>query len=53
MGDRYAREWLSNYLMGRPEGVASTLHALAVEEVAGTDPVQQDADRAAFTNMLM
>ncbi len=43
-GDRYAREWLSAYLMGRPDGVATTLHTLAVEEIAGTDHVARDAD---------
>ncbi len=45
-GDRYAREWLSAYLMGRAEGTASTLHELAVEEAAGTDPVARDATRS-------
>ncbi len=42
-GDRAAREWLSHYLLGRPEAVAPSLHQLAVEEAAGTDPVAQDA----------
>jgi len=45
-GDRYAREWLSAYVMGRAEGTASTLHELAVEEAAGTDPVARDAVRS-------
>ncbi len=45
-GDRYAREWLSAYVMGRAEGTASTLHELAVEEAAGTDPVARDATRS-------
>ena len=49
-GDRYAREWLSSYLMGRPTGEATTLHNLAVEELADVDPVQQDADLTAFTS---
>jgi hypothetical protein len=55
-GDRYAREWLSSYLMGRPEGTASTLHELAVDEAAGTDPVARDATRSresdAISDML-
>ncbi len=42
-GDRYAREWLSAYLVGRPEGAAVTLHTLAVEETVGSDPVDRDA----------
>jgi len=55
-GDRYAREWLSAYVMGRAEGTARTLHELAVEEAAGTDPVERDAagsrESAAIAAML-
>jgi hypothetical protein len=43
-GDRHAREWLSAYLMGMPEGRAITLHALAVQELSGSDPVSADAE---------
>jgi hypothetical protein len=43
-GDRHAREWLSAYLMGMPEGRAITLHALAVQEMSGTDPVAAEAE---------
>jgi hypothetical protein len=49
-GDYRAREWLGNYLMGRPEGVAATLHALAVDEMAGVDVVEQDANLAALSS---
>lgn len=41
-----AREWLASYLVGRPDGAAATLHTLAVDELAGADPVQQDANLA-------
>lgn len=42
-GDYRARDWLASYLVGRPEGAAVTLHRIAVEDVAGTDPVEKDA----------
>lgn len=42
-GDAAARNWLASYLVGKPEGAATTLHTLAVEETAGTDPVERDA----------
>jgi len=40
-GDAKAREWLSTYLLGKPAGEAPTLHALAVQEATGYDPVQE------------
>lgn len=43
-GDAKARDWLASYLVGKPAGEAETLHALAVEEAAGDDPVAHDAD---------
>lgn len=42
-GDAKARDWLASYLVGKPAGEADTLHALAVEEVAGDDPVAREA----------
>jgi len=39
-GDAKAREWLGTYLLGKPAGEAPTLHALAVQEATGHDPVQ-------------
>jgi len=51
-GDRYAREWLASYLMGRPSGDAVTLHQLAVNELAGSDPVERDAAIACESDML-
>jgi hypothetical protein len=51
-GDRAAREWLASYLMGRPEGTASTLHELAVEEAAGSDPVERGAAIAREVDLL-
>ncbi len=51
-GDRYAREWLSSHLMGRPEGAAATLHELAVDELAGSDPVERGAALSREANAL-
>ena len=51
-GDRAAREWLASYLMGRPEGAASTLHELAVDDLAGSDPVERGAAIARESDML-
>ncbi len=51
-GDRYAREFLASYLMGRPEGAASTLHELAVEELAESDPVERGAAIARESDLL-
>jgi hypothetical protein len=47
-GDAEARDWLAAYLVGRPETAAVTLHTLAVEDAAGTDPVAADASLAAM-----
>jgi len=32
-GDRYAREWLASYLVGRSEGTAATLNVLVVDDL--------------------
>ena len=48
-GDAAARAWLAGYLVGRPATIAITLHALAVEAAAGTDPVDRDATLEALT----
>lgn len=45
-GDPKARDWLASYLAGKPGTEATSLHALAVETAADTDPVEQDADLA-------
>ncbi|HLZ73340.1 MAG TPA: hypothetical protein VKV26_25830 [Dehalococcoidia bacterium] len=42
-GDAKAREWLASYLVGKPARNATTLHALAVEAEAGSDPVALEA----------
>ena len=44
-GDARARAWLSEHLVGRMEPGADPLHRLAVEEVADSDPVGQEAAR--------
>lgn len=42
-GDAKARSWLASYLIGSPPGGTVTLHGLAVEEEAGSDPIKLDA----------
>jgi hypothetical protein len=36
-GDAKARDWLSNYLLGKPEGLAPTLRKMAIEDAAGIE----------------
>jgi hypothetical protein len=50
-GDYRARDWLASYLVGRPEGASVTLHQIAVEDVAGTDRVEEDATMARLLAM--
>ena len=45
-GDKFAREWLSRFLVGNPEGSAPSLHSIAVQAESGTDPVAEDAHLA-------
>jgi hypothetical protein len=42
-GDHRARGWLASYLVGQPAHPAGTLSELAVQELLGTDPVEQQA----------
>jgi hypothetical protein len=42
-GNLKAVEWLASYLVGKPAHEAATLHALAVEEAAGSDLVALEA----------
>jgi hypothetical protein len=51
-GDRNAREWLASYLVGKPDSAATTLHQLAVEDAAGTDPIADDATWEATRSAL-
>jgi hypothetical protein len=44
-GDAKAREWLAHYLVGKPDSVAATLHALAVDAELGADPVAESITR--------
>ncbi len=50
-GDAKARDWLASYLVGRPESAAQTLHKLAVEEEAGSDPVKSEAKMQALIDL--
>jgi hypothetical protein len=51
-GDRFAREWLAAFLVGQPGGSAPSLHELAVEEAAGSDPVERGAALARESDAL-
>jgi hypothetical protein len=44
-GDAKARSWLAAYLVGQPDSMAATLHALAVDEALGADPVAESITR--------
>ncbi len=44
-GDAKARSWLASYLVGEPGSRGEMLHSLAVEFVAGIEPVKLDAAR--------
>ena len=39
-GDVKAREWLSSYLIGKPEQRAPTLKEMAIDEAAGCDELK-------------
>jgi hypothetical protein len=42
-GDAKARSWLAGYLIGEPGSRGEMLHSLAVEFVAGSEPIKLDA----------
>ena len=42
-GDAKARSWLAGYLVGEPGSRGELLHSLAVEFVAGSEPIKLDA----------
>ena len=42
-GDAKARSWLAGYLVGEPGSRGEMLHSLAVEFVAGSEPIKLDA----------
>jgi hypothetical protein len=42
-GDATARAWLSSHLIGKPHGIAPTLHSVALDEVNDIDPLATDA----------
>jgi hypothetical protein len=43
VADAKAREWLAGYLVGKPANIAVTVHGIAVEEEAESDPIKLDA----------
>lgn len=47
-GDPQARAWLTQYLMGRPEGKAPTPLTVVVQQLNGADPLVEKLAHQAF-----
>lgn len=47
-GDAKAREWLTQYLVGKPDKEALRLSKLAAEEETGVDPLAGDVSHASM-----
>lgn len=41
-GDSKAREWLSHYVVGKPQQSAPTLKEMAIDEAAGVDEISSN-----------
>jgi hypothetical protein len=52
-GDSAARAWLSRHLLPMPGVKHEPLHRLAADDLAGVDPVANDADGAASLDRLL
>ena len=50
-GDPQARNWLAQYLVGRPEGKAPTPMNIVVQQLSGTDPVVEKLAKPAIHRM--
>jgi hypothetical protein len=51
-GDPQARNWLAQYLMGRPEGKAPTPLNIVVQQLSGADPVVEKLAKSAIDRAL-
>lgn len=51
-GDPQARNWLAQYLVGRPEGKAPTPMNIVVQQLSGTDPVVEKLAKPAIDRAL-
>lgn len=51
-GDPQARNWLGQYLIGRPEGKAPTPMNIVVQQLGGADPVVERLAKPAIDRLL-
>ena len=51
-GDPQARNWLGQYLIGRPEGKAPTPMNIVVQQLSGSDPVVEKLAKPAIDRAL-
>ena len=51
-GDPQARNWLAQYLIGRPEGKAPTPMNIVVQQLSGTDPLVEKLAKPAIERIL-
>lgn len=51
-GDPQARNWLAQYLIGRPEGKAPTPLTVVVQQLNGVDPVVEKLAKPAISRAL-
>lgn len=51
-GDPQARNWLAQYLVGRPEGKAPTPMNIVVQQLSGADPVVEKLAKPAISRAL-
>lgn len=51
-GDPQARNWLAQYLIGRPEGKAPTPMNIVVQQLSGADPLVEKLAKPAIDRIL-
>ena len=51
-GDPQARNWLAQYLVGRPEGKAPTPMNIVVQQLSGTDPLVERLAKPAIGRVM-
>jgi hypothetical protein len=51
-GDPQARNWLAQYLVGRPEGKAPTPMNIVVQQLSGADPVVEKLAKPAIDRVM-
>ena len=51
-GDPQARNWLAQYLIGRPEGKAPTPLNIVVQQLSGADPVVEKLAKPAIDRAM-